>query len=215
MEVWGETMKKVTMELEVYSVDELAPEVKKRVLEKYIDINVDDTWWAESIEDEFAETLAKAGIVSSTLEKGKRTRFIWDLYHRQASINTPRISDAVKLAEAAGLKKENVEAIRDERLYVGIREKHYGGGDERTIIDVEIADDSKISEVRRNLVELALNEFLNGLFKEFLHALNENYEYSISYEQIIETLNANDYFFFADGRNADLRHGKIVSEVVA
>jgi hypothetical protein len=56
-----------TIEVKAYKVSELPEDLKEKIIEKYSTINVDDSFWYESILDEWKEKLAEQGFENAEI----------------------------------------------------------------------------------------------------------------------------------------------------
>ena len=177
----------------VYKFDELSEQAQQKVFEKFHGINVDYDWWEYVCED--AETI---GV--------KITEFDLD----NPNLWRPQIR--------GHLTENLLEAFRLVRKHHGKdceifkTAKHHLGEYIQAFIqwhDRESKQDDAPSGWNRVdwLREFAYEDDVDELGKDYLHSilqdylimLKKEYEYLTSREQIIESIQANEYEFYEDG----------------
>jgi len=169
-----------TIEIKLYSFDELNEEAKQKVLEKYYDINVSYEWWDVIYDDAKNIHMDIVG---------------FDIYHRD--ITAQFIYSAMDTAHAimqnhgenCGTYKLSKQFLSD---YDKLVEKHSDG------INKNIVDEENVYEFDKDADDLEA-EFLSELEQEYLSMLQSNYDYLTSEEAITEALIANEFEFTENG----------------
>lgn len=158
----------------VYKFDELSDEQKKKVLNNYSDINVDDSYWYEHYKDD-----CDIEIVSFDIDRGN----FCEIEFETVAIATAR--HIVKNhGEQCDTYKTSFEFIKD---YLPL-EKIY----DEDIAGDELENEHKITELCEN--------YKQALSEDVLSLLRKEYEYQTSDDAIIKTIKANNYDFTEDGK---------------
>jgi hypothetical protein len=166
-----------TIEIKLYSFEELNYTAKERALSKFYNINVEHNWW------EFIYSDAKElGILikSFDLDRGKHIKIDIDSSYYCGDVANKIISSHGKtcqtyiISETFLKDREDIEFKYDDKL---INEEQF---------------DDIISELEE--------EYTNDIANEYLSMLKQEYEYLTSDEAIIEAICANDYEFTEDGK---------------
>ncbi len=181
------------LKIRAYTVDELPEEIQEKIHENFYDINISDDWWMPTFEA-FNEKIQK----DYGLEADPG-RVEFDLY-RYAKLRYS-VADARKLLLAL-IPAERVAAFefkRDARI--------------EDLVDIWIEDGRRvfasIDPLARELdgdideIDSCVEDLLSDLDREFLRALEEEYEYLTSREAVIETINASGWLFTRDGKRLD------------
>ncbi len=168
-------------QIETFKFSELSDKAKQKALEKLADINVDYEWWQFTYED--AKNIGLK-ITSFDLDR-----------HQDATGNF--IAGALECAHKieAGHGAEcptyiTVKAFladRDELVALAPRDENGEFEDEREL-------DSALDACEA--------EFLKSILEDYSIMLQSEYEYQTSEAQIIESIEANDYDFTAEGKLA-------------
>lgn len=177
-------MRTFTTEHTVYTFDELSDEAKQKVVSDFYDINTSHEWWDGDIdwfnEDIFALYGLEVGDVNFDLDRGSWCDF-----------NSVTILDEHKLLKSVGADLRTKRA-RDVLDYgVSADKVQFGAGEFRTEFYTGTGD-----------FAVEIDNLWRGLTSECLKRLRDEYECYTSEEAIIETIQANDYEFYADGRMA-------------
>ncbi len=167
-----------TIEVKLYSFEELNEDAKKKAINKFSDINVDYDWWESDFED-----AANIGL--------KITEF--DCYRGGIKGSFNLSANEV----AANIFKEHGENCGTYKTATKFMEEWQPIFDAYMDESNEEAYESQESEDK--LMELE-SEFLKDLLGDYLKILRDNYEYNTSEEAIIETIKANEYEFTEEGR---------------
>jgi hypothetical protein len=166
-----------TKTINLYSFDELNPEIQQKVIEKLYDINVSYEWWGSTYED---AKIIGLKITGFNLDRGSYCNGELTLSVTEACAdilkNHGENSDTYKLAE--NFLNEYTPIFAN---YMDETHKDYESREcESKMLDLE-------------------NEFLNNLCECYLSILRNEYEYLTSKEVIIESIEANDYTFRDNG----------------
>jgi hypothetical protein len=165
-------MKKVTKVYKVYSFDELDEKGKEKALRNLSGNNVELFDWWESVYDDAEE----AGI--------KIKEFDID---REQIIKGDFLMSAVDVAQKiVNDHGPDCETHKTAKNYLKEREK---------IAVVEFED----GEIDESIYEDIDEEFKREILEDYLIMLRKEYEYQTSEEAVIETIEANEYEFTADG----------------
>ena len=135
----------------VYKLEELDENIQQTVLCNFSDINIDDSWWCESIYDDAEQV----GITINA----------FDLASNMLSLDCNVHHAATEIMMNHGDPCATFQLAKDR-------------------LDNQITDD----------------QFLTGIAKAYLAMLQDEYNYQTSNKAITETLEANEYEFYANGR---------------
>jgi hypothetical protein len=171
-----------TIETMVYKFDELSDETKEKVLEKLADINVDGSfdWWKSTYED--AERIGLK-ITGFDIDRGNycEGKFV-DSAENIAMAILKEHGESCETVETANQYLFELEHLRDPY------------SDENKDNEDFDADDVDTEDIDA--------EFLRMLCEDYRIMLKHEYEYLTSEEVIIETIQANEYEFLANGKLA-------------
>jgi hypothetical protein len=183
---------------DLYRLDELAPAVQAKVLDRERCVNVDDEWWSEATVSAWKGVLAAKGyeepriLFSGFGSQGDGACF-------EASVNL-----GVWLSERkpGGSYDRLLAAFAGDEVAITIRHAgrychaystevvvSYDGGDARI--------DAEIDEVRTEIVEDVV-----GLSQQLYRDLEEEYFALTDDRAVAETLRSNDTLFHVDGCRA-------------
>lgn len=170
-----------TIEIKLYQFDELSDEAKQKAIENMSDINVDHDWWDFIYKD-------------ATNVELKITDFDISRYSCNANfIDCAKIC-AEKIMDEYGVTCAIFHTAKNFLIEKANLIKKYSDG-----INVLIVAEGKEYNFDQEIDELE-NDFLISLCKDYLKILRDEYEYLISKEAIIETIEANEYFFTENGK---------------
>lgn len=162
-----------TVEINLYKFNELSEEVKQKVLNNLYDINVMHDWWDFIYED--------AGTIGIELNG-----FGLDRYkHASGSFTL----DALEVAQ--NIVNEHGELCDTYKTALSFLEEH------APVFSEYFEKESE--ELEDELMEIE-DEFLKNILDDYANILQDEYEYRISEEAIIEAIKANDYDFTEDGK---------------
>ena len=171
-----------TIKTKVYTFEELSEEAKEKVIENLYTINVDFDWWMFTYED--AER-AGLKITSFDLDRNR---------HAEGDFLDTAWICADKITKEHG---ENCETYKTAKEFLNswnvLVEKYSDG------IKTDIVKEENEGEFDREADELE-NEFLNSIVEDYSMMLQKEYEYQMSDEAIIETIEANEYEFTENGK---------------
>lgn len=205
-------MKTITTTL--YQYDEASEELKEKIIEKHRDINVDYPDWSDFILDYFKEELDRAGIDNPEI--------LYSGFYSQGDglSFTSRWINLEKLMEYTHANEKYpgiFQALKDGRLdYSCYIERtgayHYVHGRSATLIIDSVDnlyDDEKDEEayftleniLNKELDDLKdyLNQWREDTCSDFYYKLEKEFEYLCSDEAVIETIQANEYYFDDEG----------------
>ena len=174
-------MKTITKKTVVYKFDELDENQKQKAIEHLYDINIDREWWDGTYED-----AANVGINITSFDIGRGSYCNGDIY---CILDT-----AEKIIEEHG---ENCETYKTAADYLKSRAelvKKYSDGKNLDIVaeDNEYDFDNECDDLD--------SEFEKSILEDYRIMLSKDYDYLTTKEAIIDTIQANDYDFTADGK---------------
>jgi len=159
-----------TIEINVYKFEELDKQTKEKVIDNNRYINVEDTFWYDWIQDDFNRLGLE--IENFDISRGGYVNiYISNLEDTSKNI-IKEFGDSVHI-------KQTAKSYIDEYNKIQANFKN----DEDIEREVEILDDQYIKRYSDNI----------------LSYLRDEYDYQISDEAIIETIEANDYNFTWNG----------------
>lgn len=170
-----------TIELQVYSFEELSDEAKHKALASFRTINVDFDWWDVVYEDAKTAGLEIHSFDCDALQM--EIAFVNGAEETAEFIKTNHGEncDTRKAAEAflfrkMGLVFNRSDGVNTDRVAEGKEEKFDAACD------------------------ILESEFTNSLRRAYLKMLDAEYDYQVSDEAVKETIIANEYEFTEDGR---------------
>ena len=167
-----------TIRTKVYKFDELSNEAKEVAIEKLWDINVDYDWYQYTYEDAANIGLKINGF---DIDRGSYVNGEFSLAANEVAqniINTH--GEKCETYKTASSFMEEWQPVFNE--YMDEKSEKY-----------------ESSESEDELQELD-DEFLKSLCEDYRIILRDEYEYQTSREAIIETIKANEYEFYANGK---------------
>jgi len=173
-----------TIETVVYKFDELSDGAKQKAIEKNLYLNVDDFWWGNTYED--AESI---GLKISEFDLGRACYAKGDFYG-------PSLDVAKRIIEEHGEHCGTYQTAKNylaeyHRLVVDQCQEDADRLYSEFAIEIDLSWDIDTEDID--------NEFLRSLCEDYRIILQNEYEYLISEEAIIETITANEYEFTAEG----------------
>ena len=188
---------------EVYTYEELPEEIKRKVLEKHWDINVDGDWWYDYD--------GKTGFTSAEIKKYRLDMEHCDdlLTYKDMYFNIDRGSyiqfiDADFKHEETARKFLGVPAELWERVLWTINDCPHRETNTRLEWEFNYYDypeDEDFTDEEKKVLDRAVERFADKV-AEALTGLRNAWEWSTSREQIEETIKANEYEFDIDGNIA-------------
>lgn len=161
----------------VYKFSELTEDQKSKAVEKLYDINVDHDWWDCTYED--AKNIGLE-ITGFDIDRG-------------ACIDAEFLLCAHEVA--ANIIRDHGGACETYKIASAFLEEHEPVFGEYTD---ETSEHYETREQEDRLMDIEY-EFFYAIKEEYLSMLRQEYEYLTSEEVIIETIEANDYDFTANG----------------
>jgi hypothetical protein len=171
------------IETEVYTFDELSDDAKENAVNNLREINVEHDWWECTY-----ETFRELGIRIEHFDLGRRSEIGMYLFHSHDEVAT----NIIGTFGENGLKA-NAEYFIEQRDKLV---KELGEGNE--IDGYSVKEDNEIEFDER--VETIEGYYFNGLKRDILHWLRCEFEYLMSDEAIIDTIEANEYEFTKEGK---------------
>ena len=160
-----------TIEIKVYEFDELDEQTKKKVIENYRYINVDNTFWYDCIKEEFDEL--GISITAFNLDRGNYANIdVWNFEDTSRSI-IEHFGDSVAIKQTA-------------KNYINEYEK----------IQANFKEDE---DIEREL-EILDEQYEKEYSEDILSYLRSNYDWETSDEAVINTIEANEYDFTTEGK---------------
>ena len=159
-----------TIEIKVYKFKELNKQTKEKVIDNYRYINVEDTFWYDFIKEDFIRLGLE--IRNFDLDRGSF-----------AEIHIEDFEETSKnIIEEFG---DNVPIQKTAKNYI----------DEFNKIQANFKEDE---DIEREL-EILDEKYQREYSADILSYLRKDYDYQVSDEAIIETIEANDYNFTWNG----------------
>ncbi len=167
-----------TIEINLYQFNELSIDAKEKAINSLSDINVIGSWYESTYEDAKRIDLE---ITSFDLDRN---------LHAKGKFITSAGECAELIIQEHGKEcnthKLAVKFLKDEQI---IEDR----------FEAEIEDDDFNVERDAYLTDLE-DEFLKDILQEYAFILQKECEYLTGEAQIIETINANEYYFTEDGK---------------
>jgi hypothetical protein len=168
-----------TIEIKLYSFNELSEDAKEKAINELYDINLFYEWWDSIYED--AKNI-DIKITGFDIDRGRYCKIEnlndWHTIADKIMQEHGENCETYKIAES--FLKE-----RDEIIDTAIRDE-----------DGDFEDENEID----NLLDNLESDFKNDISEEYLSMLRKGYDYLSSPEAIIETIEANDYEFTENGK---------------
>jgi len=164
-----------TVSINLYSFDELSEQAKQKAIESLYDINVSHEWWEFTYED--AENTGLK-ITSFDLDRNRHAK-------GEFITSAPEVAEKIMQEHGKGCETYKTAAnfLKDLNELTGKFE------------NIEECPEDEIEELEE--------EFLKSLLEDYSIILQKESEYLQSEEAIIETIEANEYFFYEDGKLAN------------
>ena len=195
-----------TVSINLYTFEELAPEVQKKVVEREHSINVDDACWYEPIIEDWTERLEQRGFANAKIlfsgfgSQGDGACF-------EADINMAVYLTAHHLKTQYPLLAqypEYVEAsLKHQGMYYHKHPTHLVPYFNAEVVDPNgsgISDEETRVEREYEALEKDLSQEAVSLGRNIYTGLEEEFFHQISAEAVQDTLIANEYTYLSDGR---------------
>ena len=159
-----------TIEIKVYKFEELDKQTKEKVIDNYRHINVEDTFWYDWIKEDFIRLGLE--IRSFDLDRGSFAEIHIDDFEQTSKNIIDEFGDSVLIKQTAKNYLKELEEI--------------------------VSNFKEDEDIDREL-EILDEEYQKEYSEDILSDLREAYDYQVSDEAIIETIEANDYNFTWNG----------------
>lgn len=167
-----------TIAQNIYTIKELPKDVQKKVIEKNRHINVEHEWY-DFIFDNFIIEAKKYGFI----------------------VTSKDIHFSGFYSQGDGACFDGEIKTRFKNVRFDIRKNHFAGNychSTTRFIDFEnLYPDKPLSKIDKKLKELQENYKM--LCDKLYKTLSDNYEHLTSDESILESLEANEYYFYNNG----------------
>lgn len=188
-----------TIEYIAYDYNELSEEAKQKAIEELEGINVDHEWWDYdghldlSAKEMAARHITMPEYPSSGIFSHKHLYF--DLDRGQSiEFDGLTVNDDNVFRKFLRISKQ----LWDNCDYSFSQPSHSRFNANNTKLVIEPID-GDFTEKQQVIVDRAIKIFSDKVFEAWVN-LRNNYEYQMSREAIEETIEANEYKFFEDGR---------------
>lgn len=204
-----------TIQLELFTFDELSDDAKAKAIESERNNDCLDYYWYTNETEHFKDCLALIGFTnveisfSGFYSQGDGASFTADYDSSLINLdelkrNDTRLFDLMarndSIFGASGLTSDNRITAIVKRI-----SHHYSHENTVTVDDIEINgcgwgdDECDKINIAYNDLEKYLTSLKNDLCHIIYSSLEAEYEYQTSDEYIAELLTINDYYFLADG----------------
>jgi hypothetical protein len=186
-----------TIETKVYKFSELPDEAQGKALDNLRDINVDHEWWdidglLDLTEDEMNKVGIEPGEIEDVLFSYKINEF--DLERGQyLQLDNVIVNNDEAFRKFLKIPKE----LWDQCSYYFVNETRYANVCLELTADKD--DDSMLTKEEENILERAIEIMADKIHAAWV-ALRNDYEWLISDEAIKDTILANEYEFYENGK---------------
>jgi len=171
-----------TIKINLYKFSELSEESQQKVIEKYYDINVDPDWWQFTYED-----AANIGLKITGFGLDRDRHATGELLLATNEVCQNILNNHGEECKTYKTAKETMEIWQPVfNAYMDETNPKY-----------------ESREAENELQEIE-DEFTKSLLEDYSIMLQKESEYLQSKEAIIETIEANEYTFEADGKMRNL-----------
>ena len=171
-------MRAITTTIEAYQFYELSESGKEKAIESCYDLNVDFEWWEQVYED-----AGQAGIKITAFDIDRGSYCELDFIDSGAEVAHYIIDNHGEMCDTHQTAKEYLTK-RDETVKAAPLDENMDFVDQWEL-------DQELDELRE--------DFKKAIAEEYLSILRQEYEYLTSEAAIIETIEANEYEFTAEG----------------
>ena len=175
----NDIMKTVTIKL--YQFSELSDKAKEKAISRLMEINTDSDWWDSSYEDAAQVNIKIKGF---DIDRGSYVKAEF----MQSAYDTANLI-ILNHGESCETYKTAKTFLQDWNNLVS----KYSDGVKTDVVteDNEYDFDNEADDLE--------NEFLESISEDYRIILSKQYDYLTSEDAIIETIEANDYYFTEDG----------------
>jgi hypothetical protein len=183
-----------TLSINLYTFEELAPEVQKKVIERERYINVDTSFWYEPIIEDWTEELERRGF--------EQVKILFSGFGSQGDgacfTATVNIEQFLRGRGLQRLYRDVISAAKQGLLWITIRHTYRYYFATSTDVVIQYDGDQDIDDAverLRRIIEEARKAWGNAIYRE----LEEAFSAEISNEAVQDTLIANEYTYLSDG----------------
>lgn len=197
-----------------YSFNELTPEAKEKALDNLRTFNVEHDWWGyidEPVQLDGTGIKIDARGMSFDLDRANYIYFSPFQYTKKTTdgheikgthsgiwVESQKALALALLKDKVITRKQADAVLRDD-MVLSIGVKHYGASGAANTLGVSALTD-KGYDIVETVDEDGLNDWISERLGSILDGLKKEYYYLMSDEAIIETIEANEYDFTADGK---------------
>lgn len=177
-----------TVEVTLYSFDELSEKAQEKAIERLSDINIDCRWWDSTYED-----AAAIGLEITEFDTYRGT------IDGSLGYSLPGACRAIRDIHGKGCDTRKTARLYLDKYVQAFKQSDRdlcpeAGSDLWT--DVEWFHEFANTEA----AEAVKEEFRKALLEDYLSILRHEYDYQTDREAIVETICANDYLFTESGK---------------
>jgi hypothetical protein len=190
---------------EVFKFDELSDEGKKKGVENLYDINVSDFEWWDCTYEDATEIAALMGIEISEIyfsgfsSQGDGACFECSYSYQKGGVKA--VKDYAPIDKELHQIAARLQAIQRKNFYkVGAEIKHSGSYYHENCTDIQVWSNNEAMGGANDEAYYGTKEALKDFMKWIYRQLERQYDYLTSEEAIVETIEANDYEFTAEGK---------------
>jgi hypothetical protein len=164
-----------TIELTLYTINELSENARQKAIQELSDINVDYNWWEFTYEDakEIGLKITSFELDRNRYAEGKFEEYSYEVAQNIIN-NHGESTETYKIAQNFIIEYKKTE--------------------------LEYNEDDENNDVIDNEREELEQFFLCEILEEYSLILQREYEYLISDEAILKTIEANEYLFTENGK---------------
>ena len=191
-----------TKTIELYKFRELPENIKAKVIENNRHINVEGGYWFDydgktDFDSKELKRMRLSPSDSDAVELLTWNNLYFDIYRGwYIQFDGAQFRNDEVARKFLGVPKELWSQI-----YWSFENKSYGGSSHSTtkLVYEPQAWDKEFTAKQLEIIERAVERFSDKM-EEALKGLQSSYEYAVSDEAVIETIEANEYTFRADGK---------------
>lgn len=203
-----------TVETIIYNVEDLKKEelkeLRDRVLEKHRDINVDYDGWYECIEEDFKEKLTSLGYDdieatwSGFWSQGDGASFTGEIWISEEVLKRlyPDYNELKQSIKNMIIDNVKINIVRNSYYPHYVHSNTIFAELDTYDLDYILEDHPRLENKVYKVLEIIednINKEIKQLSDDYYDDLREYYHEMTSDDQVLETLEANDYEFLEDG----------------